>query len=86
MLHSNPYPARVPPPTDAQKSQKSLDPTTCEEIISIEASKAKLYDIKQTIQLVHRLGFNNKNELKAQLAIHESDYKQGKKSQSTPGA
>ena len=67
-----------------QVLEKSLDPTSCEEVITIEASKAKLYDIKQTIHLVHRLGFNNKSELKAQLALQESDYKQGKKSQATP--
>lgn len=61
-----------------QVIEKSMDPTRCDEIILVETTKAKLYDIKNTIRLIHCYGLHNSTILKEALVQEERDYKLGK--------
>lgn len=47
--------------------------------IKVKASKAKIYDMKQTVQLISRLGFHRANELKAILKENQQAYSVGKR-------
>ena len=54
------------------------DPILLNEKVTIEASKAKIYDIKQTRHLLHRFGSDCPEILKAELIQQQDDYLIGK--------
>jgi len=61
-----------------QQVMAARTPKLLQQTVTIEASKAKIHDIKQTIRLIHRIGFHQPEKLKAELVQQQHDYVIGK--------
>ena len=57
----------------------ATDENVLRRSITIEASKAKIHDIKQTLRLIDRIGFHQNDCLKRELEQQQQDYQIGKR-------
>lgn len=57
---------------------KTDDPDVLNDAVIVEASKAKIHDMKQTLRLLERIGFHQPEQLKPQLAEQQTNYRFGK--------
>ena len=69
---------------DIMNVSADTDPQVLHSKVTIEATKAKIHDIKRTVGLMTRIGFNESvskdklDTLKSELAEQEADYTRGK--------
>lgn len=60
---------------------EACTPDLLQKEVTIEATKAKIHDIKRTIRLIRRIGFHQPEKLKVELSQEQHDYVVGKTSQ-----